>query len=115
MTMRERQDLRNRILFPVNYGERKPLQHIPACVVLAYRPPPRRFDHQGYSAIDLSNKFLSGRLTPLQIPLHGRFQFLKGGGMNLDPLSSHCLPAMKDGGDLLARFRPGHRSYFARI
>ena len=35
------------------------------------------------------------------------------GGMNLNPLTGHGLPAMKDGRDLLARLRPGDWLYFA--
>jgi hypothetical protein len=95
--MRERQDLHARIPLAVGDCEREPLQHKSAGVVLADWPTHRRFLHQINRAVYFSNKFQSGRLTPLQVPLHGRLQFLKGGGMNLNPLTGHGLPAMEDG------------------
>jgi len=109
--MSNRENLHAQIIFSVSDCERKPVQNKSASEVLADRPTPRRFDHQGYGAIYFGNKFLGGRLTALQVPLHGRFQFLKGSRMNLDPLTGHCSPAMENGCDLLARLRPGHRLY----
>lgn len=95
--MGECQDLHARTLFSIGDREREPPQHKSAGVVLAGWPTPRRFDNQRYGAIYFSDEFLSGRLAALQIPLHGRFQFRKCGGMNLDPLAGHFLPAMKYG------------------
>jgi hypothetical protein len=89
VSMSEGENLDARIPFPVGDCKKEPLQHKSVGAVLAGWPTPGRLHHQGYGAIYFSNKFPSGRLTPLQVPLHSRLQFCKRGGMDLDLPTGH--------------------------
>jgi hypothetical protein len=89
VSMSECQHLHARILLPVSDREGESLQNESAGIV-----PPAG---QRLGALDspeqwrdpLQRQILERQFTPLQVPLHGRLQLGKRGGMNLNPSTGH--------------------------